>query len=133
MMKIAFDNNVIIDALEPRPPFDIRAKELLRRAAVGEIEGWIVASSLTDIFYIMSRKVGANGAKEAIKNLTKLLTVVSVTDDDCQNALALPMPDFEDALIAVCAKKVGADCIVSRDEKFIKAASGMKVVQPDKI
>jgi predicted nucleic acid-binding protein len=40
------------------------------------------------------------------------------------------MDDFEDAIIAVCAKKIGAACIVSRDEAFIRASTDVKVMKP---
>ncbi len=46
--------------------------------------------------------------------------------------LALPMKDFEDALIAVCAKREGSDCIVSRDKDFLaSSASPVSVITPD--
>jgi predicted nucleic acid-binding protein len=48
-------------------------------------------------------------------------------------ALAMPMNDFEDAIIAVCAQKVNADCIVSRDEKFIKAYTEVAVIKPEQL
>jgi predicted nucleic acid-binding protein len=41
------------------------------------------------------------------------------------------MNDFEDALVDVCAKKIGADCVVSRDEAFIKAATEVETIKPD--
>ncbi|GHU45592.1 hypothetical protein FACS1894120_0690 [Clostridia bacterium] len=52
---------------------------------------------------------------------------------DCKGAFNLPMSDFEDAVVAVCAKRAGADCIVSRDEKFIRADSGVKVIKPEEL
>ena len=42
------------------------------------------------------------------------------------------MNDFEDALIAACAKREGADCIVSRDKDFAaSSASPVAVIAPD--
>ncbi len=38
--------------------------------------------------------------------------------------------DFEDALVTVCAAKAQADCIVTRDEVFLKAESHVKTVSP---
>jgi hypothetical protein len=41
--------------------------------------------------------------------------------------------DYSAGGLIICAKKVGADCIVSRDEKFIKAATEVKVVTPGEL
>lgn len=55
--------------------------------------------------------------------------VVLITQNDCIKALALPN-DFEDALVEVCAKEIGADYIVSRDSEFKEIATGVKIT-PD--
>ena len=58
-------------------------------------------------------------------------TVVSVTHEDCINALKLSaIDDFEDALVAVCAKKADADYIVTRDDKFLRAVLPVKRIKP---
>ena len=44
--------------------------------------------------------------------------------------MAIPIDDFEDALVSACAKKVEADYIISRDEKFLKGDSPVKVIAP---
>ncbi|GHU93924.1 toxin PIN [Clostridia bacterium] len=132
-MRVILDNNIIIDALEPRPPYEVQAKELFRRVMMNKIEGYVTANSLTDIFYGLSKKAGAEKAKTATQNISNLLEVIDVLKSDCKGAFNLPMTDFEDAVVAVCTKKVGADCIVSRDEKFIKADSGVKVIKPEEL
>ncbi len=40
------------------------------------------------------------------------------------------MKDFEDAVVAVCAGRVRADCIVSRDEAFVNAGCAIPVMRP---
>ncbi|MCL1880448.1 MAG: PIN domain-containing protein [Actinomycetia bacterium] len=42
--------------------------------------------------------------------------------------MSLPMEDFEDALVSICAEKAGVNCIVSRDEKYLQSSSPVKVV-----
>ena len=58
--------------------------------------------------------------------------IVSVTHEDCVNAMAIPIGDFEDALVFACAKKVKADYIISRDEKYLREESPVKVIEPKK-
>jgi predicted nucleic acid-binding protein len=87
---------------------------------------------LTDIFYVLRRGNDANAAKakSVVANLMSVANVISLTETDCADALDLPMNDFEDAVTVVCAEKIGADCIVSRDEKFILAKTAVEVISP---
>jgi predicted nucleic acid-binding protein len=134
-MKVIMDNNVVIDALNSRQPFDTEAKEIFRAFGKDQFEPYITANSLTDIFYFLRRGNDANAkkAKAVIANLVSVVNVISLTESDCSDALELPMDDFEDAVIAVCAKKTNADYIVSRDEKFINAGTVVNVISPQRL
>ena len=44
--------------------------------------------------------------------------------------MAIPIDDFEDALVSACAKKAQADYIISRDDKFLRSSSPVKVIKP---
>lgn len=129
-MKVVFDSNIVIDALKPNPPFAEEASKLLKLASAKKITGYLTANSLTDIFYVLRKEYDNEAGKAMIRKVTSLLTVIDLTANDCESALDLPMTDFEDAVIATCAKKVGADCVVSRNEEFIKADSEVKVMKP---
>ncbi len=132
-MKVVIDNNVIIDALKPNPQFEAAAQEILRLASVKKIDGFVRANSLTDIFYVLRKAHGIDKAKIMLQKLTLILNIIGIDPEDCINALSLPMNDFEDAIIAVCAEKIGADFIVSRDEGFIKSESSVKVVTSEQL
>lgn len=41
--------------------------------------------------------------------------------DDCEKALELPMGDFEDALVVVCAEKANLNYIVTNDKGFLSS------------
>jgi predicted nucleic acid-binding protein len=134
-MKVVIDNNVVIDALKPRQPFDTEAKAVFRAFGEEKFEPYVTANSLTDIFYVLRRGNEANAAKAkaVVANLVSVVNVIPLTETDCSDALELPMNDFEDAVVAVCAKKVGADCIVTRDEKFVKAVTAVEVITPQQL
>jgi predicted nucleic acid-binding protein len=119
-MKVVIDNNVAIDALKLRQPFDADAKTVFRLFGEEKFEPYVTANSLTDIFYVLRRGDGARAAKakSVVANLMSVVNVIPLTETDCADALGLPLDDFEDAVVAVCAKKAGADCIVSRDVNF---------------
>lgn len=132
-MKIVIDNNVIIGALKPNLQFEANAQQILRLASVKRIEGFVSANSLTDIFYVLRKAHGADKAKIMIQKLLLILDIIGIEPIDCVNALELSMSDFEDAIIAVCAQKIAADCIVSRDEKFINSETDVEVIMPEQL
>ena len=132
-MKVFIDSNIVIDALKPNPEFESEAKRIFRLIWTDEITPYLCVNSLTDIFYIMRKVQGASNAKRTIANLMTAINIVPLTETDCTDALALPLSDFEDAIIAVCAKKNNADYIVSRDEAFINAKTEIKVITPGQL
>jgi len=130
-MRIVIDNNIIIDALlERKPFFDLSAQVMT--ACADANKGYVTANSLTDIFYILKKSIGAARAKLAIRKLMELFVTISINEEDCTNALSLPMNDFEDALVAICAKKVEADYIVTRYDEFLLHNALVPTINPCK-
>jgi len=72
-------------------------------------------------------------ARAALSFLLTHYGVVSVTQDDCINAMSTGIDDFEDSLVVVCAEKIEADYIVTRDEKFLKCQSIVPLVSPEEL
>jgi len=83
------------------------------------VKCYLTANCLTDIFYVVSKSLTEAIAKKTIKNLLLSFAVVSVDGDDCLLAIDLPMGDFEDALVVVCAEKAALDYIVTNDKGFL--------------
>jgi predicted nucleic acid-binding protein len=129
-MTVMLDTNVIMDALQERQPFDVEAKEILLRAQNAEFTCYFTANAATDIFYLYNKARDLKSARQVLDFLFATYKIVSVTHEDCVNAMAIPIEDFEDALVSACAKKVEPDYIISRDEKFLKDDSPVKVIAP---
>jgi len=129
-MKIVFDTNVVIDAVASREPFHREAEAILLMASEEKIKGYLTANSITDIFYVARRSLPETEARGIIRSLIYSLEVIEVGGADCWEALSLPISDFEDALIVMCAKKVEADYIISRDNNLLKVACPVQVISP---
>ena len=129
-MTILLDTNIIMDALQERQPFDAEAKEILFRAQNGEFTCCFTANAATDIFYLYRKARDLKSARQALLFLFSTYKVVSVTHEDCINAMSVLIEDFEDALVSVCAKKTGVDYIISRDNKYSRDNSPVKVITP---
>jgi predicted nucleic acid-binding protein len=116
-MKLLLDINVLLDVLLHRDPWAEPAAALLSKVERGEAVGFVAGHTITTIHYVVSRAQDRQSAAEAITDLLRFLEVAPVEKADLSQALILPTDDFEDAVQAAAALKVGADYIVTRDEK----------------
>ena len=69
-------------------------------------------------------------AKAALDFLLMNYGIVSISQDECKAALALPIDDFEDALVVISAQRANADYIITRDDKLLSEASPVKIISP---
>ncbi|MDR3279181.1 MAG: PIN domain-containing protein [Synergistaceae bacterium] len=114
------DTNVVLDAIAAREPFRKDTDAIFALIGKNILTGYVTASSVTDIYYVLRRKLSDDTCRKALWHLFDLFSAVPVFQEDCEEALGVPMEDFEDALIYVCARKSGVDYIVTRDEGFLK-------------
>lgn len=130
-MNVLIDTNTILDAMLARSPFKVEAQRLFLLTAEEKMHAFITASSVTDIYYLLRKHIHSDiECKQALFKLFTLFGIVDVTADDCERALELPMADYEDALITVCAKRAKIDYIITRNVKdFIK--SPVKAISPN--
>ena len=119
-MKILVDTNVILDTFLTREPYNQYSDLIFDLIGDNSITGYINTSSITDIYYVLRKKFNDTDSREKIRTLLNLLRAIEVTKADCFAALDSPMPDFEDALVAICADKEDLDFIVTRDVEFLK-------------
>jgi len=116
-MKVLIDTNVILDVLTKRAPHLEHSAAFLRLCGT-RLTGCLAASQATDIFYLLRREgLDAQAAKSLVKKLTDNVKVVDINAVDVQSALASNMLDYEDALLACCAKRQRAGYIITRNEK----------------
>ena len=131
-MKILLDTNVVLDHILSREPHAESARKIFDLICRDEMEAALTANSVTDIYYIISKRLGDAAAREALRHLFNILVIISVDGSDCISALNLPMPDFEDAVVAVCAGRSSIDYVVSNDKLFQQTDSQLaNVISPD--
>ena len=129
-MKVLLDTNVILDHILSREPYAKNVGKIFDMICKDEIEAVFTANSVTDIYYIVSKRLGDTTAREALRNLFNVLVIVSIDGNDCISALNLPMTDFEDAVVVICANKDNIDYIVSNDKEFLQVDSNIARVVP---
>ncbi len=120
-MKIMCDTNVIIDVLLEREPFAEDSCKVLCLCEEHKIDGFVSASSITDIYYLVRKCTRSTDlAYKAIGKLLEIVKACSVTNNDIPAAFQRKAKDFEDRLVAACARSIHCDSIVTRNKKILK-------------
>lgn len=133
MKKVVFDTNVILNAAMGRDGSEM-AQQLIQFVVDGEIAGVVTANSITDIHYIVKKRAGDEKARMVVYNVLALFDIAPVDGDACSMALNTDMSDYEDAVLAVCAAREGADYIATNDEGLIKSkGSPVVALRPDDV
>lgn len=124
-MKALIDTNVILDVLCDRAPFAEDAQTVFRMCEVKRVEGFISALSVPNIIYIMRKELDTEKISDILEKLTLIFKIADLKGSDLKNAVRLGLADYEDDVQSVCAQRIGADVIVTRN---IKDFSGSKVM-----
>ena len=99
---------------------------------VGEANTYISVNMLTDLYYLLRKDYGSQGAQDLIENNLSFLQLIGISAEDAQKALAARWGDFEDCLVARCAEKIKADYIVTRNVKDFRSSS-VEAVTPEEL
>ena len=129
-LNILIDTNIFLDVFLQRPPFYEYSQSILKLCEEHEINGFLTASSIIDIFYILQRSLHDTEASyDALGAVLDIARVIPVTGENVLEAYSLKAPDFEDCLLATCARSFGCDAIVTRNSKDFKSFD-VKTVEP---
>lgn len=130
-MKALIDTNVIVDALTSRQPWKENAEKIFLMAANQVMDAYIAASSATDIYYLLRKYLhSTEQAKQVMGKLYSLVGILAVTGNECLDALASAVIDYEDAVIERTAAKAEMDCIITRNVKDYQDGA-VKAILPD--
>lgn len=114
-MKTLFDTDVILDVLLNRKLFSNDASLLLSKVEWSEVIGLICATTVTTIYYIISKALGSQAASHHIQSLLLLFVIAPVNRAVLENAVASKFKDFEDAVLHEAVCQAGAKYIVTRN------------------
>ena len=122
-MKVLVDTNVILDVLCDRKEFVADSLRVFQCCEAQRVTGYISALSIPNIVYIMRKELDPERIREILHTLTMVFSVVELREDDLLKAAELPFSDYEDAIQSICAARLGADYIVTRNGRdFVNSA-----------
>jgi len=122
-VKILFDTNIILDVLLDRKPFSREASFLLSRVERSEISGYLCATTVTTIHYLVSKALGSPAALRHIQSLLALFIIAPVNHQVLEKAAMLNFKDFEDAVLHEAACHAGIESIVTRNTVGFKKST----------
>ena len=117
MKRVLVDINVVLDVLLNRQPHVEGSAAVWAAIETGSSEGLLAAHAVTTIHYLIRKDLGAAKAKRTISAILRVFRVATVDGPVIQDALELPLPDFEDSVTAAAARLAGCDYIVTREPK----------------
>ncbi len=128
-MKVLFDTNVILDVLLDREPFVNDSIWLLSKVERSEITGFVCATTITTIHYLLTKALGSDAALRHISSLLSLFVIAPVNRLVIEGALKSKFNDFEDAVLHEAALHAGAKYIVTSNSRDFKP-SKLPVFEP---
>jgi predicted nucleic acid-binding protein len=115
-VRVLTDTNIVLDFLLQREPFFQDVELLFQAIDVGEVVGYVTATTLTDIFYISRRHTrSVEQARQAVSETLTAMMICPVDRVVLESAFNSGLPDFEDAVQIFSAIAQGLEAIVTRD------------------
>ena len=132
-MRLMVDTNIVLDVLLKREDLYKQSRAVLSLCEERKVQGFVSASAVTDIFYLTRKALGSlDDTYKVISSLLNIVKILTVTNDDVINAFLQKAKDFEDCLLATCAKSNKCNCIVTRNKKdFI--TFGVTLYSPEEL
>ena len=116
-MKVLLDTNIVLDLLLQREPFCDDAKVIFELIESNKIEGYLCATTITTIYYLISKNSTKNQADNIISQLLQLFNIADVNKNILLKSLDNNGKDFEDSFIYTSAEFFDIKIIITRDKK----------------
>ncbi|MGB6300747.1 MAG: PIN domain-containing protein [Rivularia sp. (in: cyanobacteria)] len=116
-MKVLIDTNIIVDVALDRDPFFAASEQVLRFVEQQRIEGYISASTFSDLYYIIRKSKGHTWTIQFLQGIATFCQVATVNQATISMGLASNFKDFEDAILYGAAVLNNLDAIITRNQK----------------
>ena len=128
-MRVLIDTNVILDVLCSRENFVKFSSMVWKYCEIKRIKGYISALSVPNIVYILRKELDPEKTKRVIDMLFLIFNVADLKASDLKKAGAMKANDYEDAVQIICAERIKADYIVTRNTADFES-SRIPVITP---
>ena len=140
---VLLDTNVLIDYASGLEPQSGTCMELLEELICGDKTVFVAAVSLKDLFYVVENYIKRQARADhggallpgdaaaatriawgCVERILDVAMVPNLGHTECREAFVLRgvHGDFEDYLVVAAALHVGADCLITSDERLMRHA-----------
>lgn len=132
--RFFYDTSIFVYALGGEHPYKEPCREIVRRAAIGDLQGEASADLLQELMHQRERRTGDRlGAAKAARSVAALAWWHPVEPNDVQRGIDLFETHNElnarDAVLAALAINRGIDAILATDRAF-DGIDGLERVDP---
>ena len=131
-MRVLFDTNVILDVLLNREPFVVNSALLMGHVEKSDIEGYLCATTITTLDYLLSKALNKHEARVGIQKLLSLFKIATVNCTVLELSVNSNFSDFEDSVqyfSGVCSE---VNALVTRNTKDYKNTE-LPIYMPDEL
>ena len=109
------DTNIIVDIALERQPYITNSETVLAFVEQGQIEGYISASTISDLYYLIRKQKGRDLTIEFLRQIVTFCQIATVNQAVITMALTANFRDFEDAIQYSTAVLNQLDAIITRN------------------
>jgi predicted nucleic acid-binding protein len=109
---VFLDTDVVLDHLSDRRPFAEFAHRIFALGETGRLRLHVSSLSFCNLYYILRKFRGHDGAIELLAKLARLVRITSVDEGHVRGAFAGGIRDFEDAVQYASAATIPAVTIL---------------------
>lgn len=122
--NVFIDSDVVIDFLTDREPFANPASVLFELSERGQLNLYVSATSINNIYYVTRKYIGHKETLRVIEDLIEITEIVGTTKSEIIQALRSEFKDFEDSIQYSTALTIkGLKAIITRNVKDFKNSS----------
>ncbi len=131
-MRILFDTNIILDVLLNRKRFVEVSSNLVGMVENNTIEGYLCATTITTLDYLITKTINKKQAKIEIKKLLNIFNIAGVNATVIELAVNSKFDDFEDAVQYYSGECCRVEGLVTRNTKDYKNVK-LPIYTPDEL
>ncbi len=131
-MRVLFDTNIILDVLLNRKKFVELSSNLVGMVENKNIEGYLCATTITTLGYLIAKTVNRKQANIEIKKLLTIFNIADVNSTVLELSVNSAFTDFEDAVQYYSGECCKVDGLVTRNAKDYKNTN-LPIYTPDEL
>ena len=86
-MRVLVDTNVVMDALEGQAPFFDASNQVLKICALKQVEGYLAAHSITNLFYLFRKRYSNDECRDILLSIFDIFQIEQIDTRKLKTAL----------------------------------------------